>query len=137
KLDRLAELERLARLEFCLLNDLHHTPALSCRQRPRFNDLHLVADLRTLLVVRHKFLALADVLAIDRVLDQAVHANDDRVRHLVGGDGADLLSTLASLFLGGLALAVSLFGLRCIRFLGASLWLFLSRRRFLSGSLGA
>src|SRR5688572_19640068 len=104
---------RVTNLKLRFLNDLNYTPTLSCRHRTRLDDPYLVADLRTHLVVRHKFLALPDVLSIDRMLDQAIDPDDDGLRHLVRGDYADLLGALAAF--GRLTGRISGCGLRLFR----------------------
>src|SRR4030095_14500961 len=84
-------------LKLRFLNDLNNTPAFSSRHRTCLYDPHLVADLGTFLVMGHEFLSLANVLAIDRVLYQAVNANDYGHHHLVRCNDADLLGPLALL----------------------------------------
>src|SRR5829696_8155341 len=83
-------------LQFCFLNDLDNTPAFAGGQRSRLDDTYFVADLSAELVVSHKFLTLADVFAVHRMLDQTVDTDDDGLGHFVRGDHADLLSTLTA-----------------------------------------
>src|SRR5688500_9669525 len=81
-------------LKLRFLNDLHNTPAFSCRHWPRFDDADLIAHLRSHLIVGHKLLPAADIFAIDRMFDQAVDTDSDRLGHFVRSDNADLLGTL-------------------------------------------
>src|SRR6476661_7998584 len=86
-------------LQFRFLNDLDDTPAFAGGQRTRFYDAYLIADLRFELVVSHEFLTLPNVLAVDRMFNQAVDADDNGLGHLVRGHDADLFGSLAAMHL--------------------------------------
>src|SRR5262245_30508094 len=79
----------------------HHTdeaPVLHLRERTCLHDLDGIANVRLVLLV----MGVADgpptdVLSIARVLDQARNLDPARLVHLVAGDNADLMASLAPL----------------------------------------
>src|SRR5216684_659897 len=86
----LAPLRRGAFDHFGAGDDLRDAPALVLRQRPGLGNAHDVADLAGLVfVVRLVLLLLRHVLAVAAVLHAALDLHHHRLRHLVGGDGAD------------------------------------------------
>src|SRR5215467_8893359 len=71
-------------------DDLRHPPALVLRQGTRLGDAHYIAHLAGLLFIMNLVLLLLDqVLAVAAVLHPALDLHHHRLRHLVGGDGAD------------------------------------------------
>src|SRR5712692_10465557 len=86
----LAPLRRGAFDHFGAGDDLRDAPALVLRQRPGLGNAHDVADLAGLVfVVRLVLLLLRHVLAVAPVLHAPLDLHHHRLRHLVGGDGAD------------------------------------------------
>jgi hypothetical protein len=78
------------------LHDAPHAPALARGQRPGFDDLDRVADLRVVgLVVRHERAPSADVPLVHLVTHDAVDPHDDGLVRLVRHDDADLRSHAA------------------------------------------
>src|SRR5262249_48750633 len=58
--------------------DLNHIPAFPPAQRARLFDAHLVPDFAPVgLIMRHELRGLADDLAIQRMLDKAIHRDHD------------------------------------------------------------
>src|SRR6266542_2771119 len=82
--------------------DLAQSPALAPRERPRLLDAHAVAHLRgSLLVVGHEAARPLDRPLVARLLDAALHLDDDRLLHPVRDDAADLGLPLASWLIYG------------------------------------
>src|SRR5690606_6244671 len=82
------------------LDNAHHLPCLSLRHWPALPDRNLVAGLALVrLVVRHHLAGTANVLAVNRVLDQAFDGDRYRLVHLVA-DHASLDDALGLLVFG-------------------------------------
>src|ERR1700722_8318976 len=82
-----------------LVHDRKQAPRFVARQRPARRDGHGVALARfALLIVRQELGRAPDVLAVLRMLDQALDLHRDRLLHLVAddatGEGARLLGGL-------------------------------------------
>jgi hypothetical protein len=60
-------------------------PSFQLRQRTRFHDAHLIADIAFVLgVFGHELLRELNVLPVQRMLDASFNFDDDRFLHLVG-----------------------------------------------------
>src|SRR5262245_25512311 len=95
------------------LDHAHQRPRLVPRQRPAFRDRDRVARAAlVLLVVREQLGRAAHVLAVGRVLDQALDRNRDGLVHLVADDRAGQLPRrLVRRLRGGLFRGPGLHGL--------------------------
>src|SRR6056297_1193449 len=87
-------LNHAASLRCCLLgalDDFHHLPALVLRERTALGNTNGIAFVAVVcFIVRMHLARTANVLAVQRVLDQALQAHGDRLVHLVADNATDL-----------------------------------------------